>query len=82
MCCMIAELVITMNTVTCNELKITNQNMLFPEPAAQVGRQSGVAARYHGDPDARLPWTHRREPFDIQSSNTLALKNHVGGTLL
>jgi hypothetical protein len=80
---MIAELVITMNTVTSNNsLEITNQNMLFPEPATQVGRQLGVAARYHGDPDARLPWTHRREPFDIQFSNTLAPKNHVGGTLL
>jgi hypothetical protein len=56
--------------------------MLFPEPAAQIGRRLGIGPRYHGDTDARLPWTHRREPFDIQSSNTRARKNHVGGTLL
>ena len=46
MCCMIAELVTTMNTVTGDsKLEITNQNILFPEPAAHIGIQSGVVAR-------------------------------------
>ena len=30
----------------------------------------------------RFPWIHRRDPFDIQSLNEPASKNHVGGSLL
>jgi hypothetical protein len=34
------------------------------------------------DRNVRFPWIHRREPFDIQSLNGPASKNHVGGSLL
>jgi hypothetical protein len=43
---MIAELKARVSTVSGDNGKgITNQKMLFPEPAAQVGRQSEVEPR-------------------------------------
>jgi hypothetical protein len=46
--------------------------MLFPEPASQIGNvQFEELVEEVMKKDVRLPWTHRREPVDIQSMNML-----------
>ena len=81
MCCMIAELGVYVSTVAGdNSCKMANQSILFAG-ARYTNRETIRSRATKYDSNVRLPWIHRREPFDIQSLNTPASKNHVGGAL-
>ena len=56
--------------------EITNQMMLFPDPATNLVSVKG-ASLYNAERNARFPWTHKREPVDFHSTKILPWKNQT-----
>ena len=58
---------------------ITNQRMLFPEPATMVQRSGSLRVSKYRRADARFPWTHNKDVVDMHfhSMKILPWKNQV-----
>ena len=55
--------------------EMTNQRMLFPDPAMQIGDHQVLNSK--DKRNLRFPWIQRRGPIDIQPFNFLPWKNHL-----
>ena len=57
---------------------MTNQTMVFPEPAIETRGDQAYQGSSHvkAKSNARFPCTHKKEPVDFQLLNILPWKNH------
>ena len=80
MCCMIAELGQSESplSATMGQNKQQTKGCSSQSPLHIMEKLSGASRLSKEDNrTVRFPWTHRREPLDIHSINSMRLKNHV-----
>jgi len=66
-----------LNTLNKKRWWITYQRMLLPDPTMRWAKSpSGHQLNNKWEDRIRLPWTHKRDPFDFHSLNVSLSVNH------